>query len=374
MGRPGMGVAALVAALTLAGVACVGGGGEGGSPTPGTGSGAGARVSGELRLFSYSDGFDPGYLAGFYEQYPDVELKTASFNSNAAAMAKIRAGFEVDVLNSCVDEKTLEMVQEGMYTPLDVSRLAHWEDIFPKMKQLPGVMVDGEVYLVPVDAGTAGIMYNADVVIEAPDSWRDLFDPRWRGRAALEDLDVTAIDIGALAIGIEDPLAMSEADLERVTEFLTQNKGNFRTFWGGEAQIKNLFKSGEVVISSGYPGTAKDLREEGVNVRFTVAREGQMLWACGYGITPNAQNLDAAYALLNYYTSLPPQLYAAENWNYQVSNSKILEVAPPGLIEEAALDSFATSSSEEGASPLIPATPPKESRAWTLAWQEVKAA
>lgn len=367
-------VISLAAVMTLLAAAC--GGEEDAGTTEGGGepTGPAPEPTGELRLYSYSDGFDPGYLAGFYEQYPDIELKTAGFNSNAAAMAKIRAGFQVDVLNSCVDEKTLDMVQAGMYAPIDTSRLEHWDEIFPKMKELPGVVVDGEVYLVPVDAGTAGIMYNADVVTEPPDSWTDLFDPQWQGRASLEDLDVTAIDIGALAVGIADPLEMTEGDLQQVKDYLIENKGNFRTFWGGEAAIKNLFKSGEVVISSGYPGVAKDLRKEGVNVQFTVAREGQMLWACGYGITPDAQNLDAAYALLNYYTSVPPQLYAAENWNYQTSNSKILEVAPQDLIEEAALDAFAERSSEEGESPLIPATPPKESRAWTLAWQEVKAA
>ena len=55
------------------------------------------------------------------------------------------------------------------------------------------------------------------------------------------------------------------------------------------------FKSGEIVISSGYPDTAKALQAEGVNAKFAVAKEGQFLWACGYGITPNIDpaNLDA---------------------------------------------------------------------------------
>ncbi len=52
-----------------------------------------------------------------------------------------------------------------------------------------------------------------------------------------------------------------------------------------------------------------------MNVQFAAAKEGQMLWTCGYGISPDIaeENLDAAYALLNWYTSLPPQIYAATN-------------------------------------------------------------
>ena len=110
-------------------------------------------------------------MASFYKEYPDINLETASFGSNDEAIAKLQAGFQADVINSCVDEATLDMVNKGLYAPLDVSRLTHWDDIWPSMKALPGVQVDGKVYLVPADAGTAGIMYNADVVTTPPDSW-----------------------------------------------------------------------------------------------------------------------------------------------------------------------------------------------------------
>ena len=85
--------------------------------------------SGRLRLFSYSDGFDPDYMETFFEQYPDIELDTAAFGSNDEAIAKLLAGFEADVVNSCVDEATLEMVQRGLYQPLDVNRLENWDDL-----------------------------------------------------------------------------------------------------------------------------------------------------------------------------------------------------------------------------------------------------
>ncbi len=92
-----------------------------------------ADVTGTIRLLSYTDGFDPDYLKSFYKQYPNIELETAAMGSNEEAVAKIQAGFEVDVVNSCVDEATLEMVQKGLYMPLDVSRLTHWDDLFPSM-------------------------------------------------------------------------------------------------------------------------------------------------------------------------------------------------------------------------------------------------
>jgi spermidine/putrescine-binding protein len=355
--------------------------GSDGGDDPGTTTGADATgiatgpvdpadITGTIRLYSYGDGFDPEYMATFPETYPNITIETAAFGSNEEAVAKIQAGFEADVINSCVDEATLEMVQKGMYQPLDTSRLENWDAIWPGMKELPGVMVDGEAYIVPVDAGTAGIMYNADVVTTPPDSWTDLFDPQWQGRASMEDLAITAIDVGALANGITDPLGMSSDQLAQVTQYLKDHRDQFRTFWKGDADIKSQFKSGEVVISSGYPGIAKDLRtKDGVNVQFAAAKEGQMLWTCGYGISPDIapENLDAAYALLNWYTSLPPQIYAATNWNYLTSNQGIIEAVPPEVREEAALDSLFTLDN------AIPASPPEDRAAWIAAWTEVKA-
>jgi spermidine/putrescine transport system substrate-binding protein len=328
-----------------------------------------AEITGTIRLLSYSDGFDPKYMASFHEQYPNITLKTSAMSSNEEAVAKIQAGFEVDVVNSCVDEAALEMAQKGIYAPLDTSRLTYWDDLFPSVKELPGVQVNGKVYMLPVDMGTAGIVYNADVVSPPPTSWTDLFDPKWSGRVGVEDVPITAIMIGALANGITDPLHMSDAQLEQVKQFWMQHKDQFRTFWKGDASIKTLFKSGEVVIASGYPDNAKSLTKEGMNVKFVVAKEGQFLWACGYGITPNIdpKNLDAAYALLNWYTSPEAELFEAENWNYQVANKDVLDIAPPEVIEAASLD--APMNMENA----IPAAPPENRAAWVAAWTEVKA-
>jgi spermidine/putrescine-binding protein len=361
-----------LAVVAMLAAACSGDGTDGAaSPTDGSSVEPQnpAEITGTVRLLSYTDGFDPKYLAGFHEQYPNIDLETSAMGSNEEAVAKLQAGFQADVINSCVDEATLEMVQKGLYAPLDTSRLTDWNDLFPSMKELPGIQVDGKVYMVPVDAGTAGIVYDADVVSPAPTSWADLFDPRWKGRASLEDIAITAIMVAALANGISDPLHMSEDELNTVKQYLIDHKSQFRTFWKGDASIKALFKSGEIVIASGYPDTANSLQEEGVNAKFVVAKEGQFLWACGYGISPNIDpaNLDAAYALLNYYTSPKAELFEAAEWNYQVANQKTLDIAPPDVIKRASLEApFHLENA-------IPASPPENRAAWVAAWTEVKA-
>lgn len=356
---------ALIAALALVSAACSS---SSGSPTPSGSGGSAAAPSGTLRLFAYSDGFAPAYMKAFHQQYPDVNLVTSAFGNGDEAVAKMQAGFQADVVNSCVDENTQTMVQNGLYQPLDVSRIPDWKNVFPAMKTLPGVVVDGKVYMIPIDAGTAGIMYNADVITTPPTSWNDLFDPQYQGKAAIEDNSTTAIDIGALANGISDPIHMSSDQLDMVKNFLIDHKSQFRTYWQSDSDITSLFKSGEVVISSGYPGNAQILQREGYNVKFVAAKEGQMLWTCGYGIQTGASNTDAAYALINYYLDWHQELFEAKTWSYQVANQLVLKHASPTLIEQASLDAPYNYQN------AIPASPPTDRQAWTQVWQEVKAA
>jgi spermidine/putrescine-binding protein len=354
---------AVVGSMLLVLVACASGGTS--TATSGTGS---SQISGTVRLFAYSDGFAPAYMANFHKEYPDVNLVTSAFGNGDEAVAKIQAGFQADVVNSCVDENTSTMVQDGLYQPLDLSRIPDWKYIFPAMKKLPGVEVNGKVYMIPVDAGTAGLMYNANVIKTPPNSWTDLFNPQYKGQAAIEDNSTTAIDIGALANGISDPLNMSTQQLQMVTNYLVQHKSQFRTYWQSDSDITQLFKSGEVVISSGYPGNAQILQRDGVNVKFAVAKEGQMLWTCGYGIQTGASNINADYALINYYLAWQQELFEAKTWTYEVANSQVLQHASKSLIQTASLNapySFANA---------IPASPPVNRAAWTAAWQQVKAA
>ena len=374
MARRSLGGLAIIAVFALVAAGCSDSSSTtptattGGSTTPGSPVDP-ASITGTVRLLAYTDGYDPGYIKGFHDTYPNIDLETSPMGSNEEAIAKIISGFEVDVVNSCVDEATLEMVQKGLYMPLDTSRLDNWDDLFPAMQELPGVQVDGKVYMLPVDAGTAGIVYNADEITTPPTSWADLFDPAYSGRMSIEDIAVTGIMISALINHIPDPLHMTDDQLNTAKQYLIDHKSQIRTFWKGGANLKSLFKSGEIVISSGYPDDAKGLQAEGVNAKFVTASEGQFLWACGYGISPDIapENLDAAYALLNWYTSPDAELYEAATWNYQIANQKVLDIAPQSVIDAASLD--APFSMENA----IPASPPENREAWVAAWTEVKA-
>jgi spermidine/putrescine transport system substrate-binding protein len=330
------GLVAIVSAVLVVGTACSS---DTTSTTEPTGSGTSgpAEVTGTVTLFGYEDNFVPEVIDPFLAMYPDLDVQTAVFSSNDEAVTKIQNGFQADVINVCTEE-TGRMVDLGLLQPIDTSRIEGWDTLFPALKDQPGVVQDGEVYMIPNVGGTSGVIYNPDEVPQGVDSYRDLFeDPALAGRVTLEDSASTAIAIGALALGHEDPFNLTEDDITEIRDYLIEHKGQIRALFKGDADFLNLYRSGEIVAGFGYHDYRAAMTREGIPVEF-VSAEGSLAWICGVGLSSTTQNEDAAYAAMNYYVSPTPQSFYAESYTYLVSDQRTLDMLDPALVEELGLD------------------------------------
>lgn len=284
-----------------------------------------APVGGSLRVFTYEDTTAPDLMKPFEEQNPDLEVKTASFGSDEEAAAKLNAGFQADVVESCLDEMA-PLTEEGLLRPLDPAGVPEWRNL--AFTDAPGVTEDGKTWLVPLSAGPQGLIVNVEKAPDAPHSWKALFDPRYKGEASIEgDYELPAVAEAALAMGIREPMKMSKRQLGEVSEFLDSHVGQFRALWQSDSDLVNLFKSGEIVISDGGPGVAARMKEAGIPVEWIAPTEGPLSWVCGLSITSNSENVDAAYRLINWQASPRAQAIRADN-GYVLTNPTAIDLVP----------------------------------------------
>ena len=143
-------------------------------------------------------------------QNPDLDLKTASFNSNKAAAAKLAGGFEADVVEVCADEMQPLLVR-GLIRPLDPDGDHRLRPA--RASRTPHEIRDeaGKVLFVPASAGPHGLIVNTDEVDPEPiDSYTDLFDPAVRGPGG-DRVDAADRDRRwrAMALGMDDPMDLS---------------------------------------------------------------------------------------------------------------------------------------------------------------------
>ncbi|MGH2961715.1 MAG: ABC transporter substrate-binding protein [Solirubrobacterales bacterium] len=355
---------ALVAGLAIATLtlgAC-GFGGDGGdtsvAPAP---KDPDAPASGTLRVFAYGDTVPDEMLDPFREANPDVDLKVATFDSNKAAAAKLAGGFEADVVEVCTDEME-PLVARGLLRPLDASAVKYFDKL--AFSDSPDIRDEaGEVLFVPASAGPHGLIVNTDEIPEGADSYQALFDPRYADNVALEATPLTAIGVTALAQGFEDPMNLSAEKVDEVKQYLLDNRDQFRAFAESDSSMVNLFKSGEVVLADGGRGTTQAMVDDGVPVEWVAPKEGALSWVCGLAITSDAQNIPAAYKLIDYYASPEAQAISAE-LGFVAMNPEALPLVPAKYKQSADPLNLKTA---------IPETQPDDSEAYDRAWQEVQA-
>jgi spermidine/putrescine transport system substrate-binding protein len=307
-----------------------------GSPAPSAGSPGGA--TGTLRVFSFEDELVPQVLGPFKSANPDLNVQTATFTSSDEAVTKLQAGFQADVVNVCVRD-TQRLVDLNLIQPIDTTRVTDWDSIIPAFKDFAGVKVNDTVFMVPNEGGVAGLIWNPKLVPDGLSSWKDVFEnPALAGAATIEDSPYYSIAIGALALGYPDPYNLTDDDLAKVRDYFIAHKDQFRTFYEGDSQFLNLYKSGEIAGGMGFNDYPITLSQTGQKADFLPVPNGTLTWTCGWAIPKSAENVDASYALINSYLSPPAQTYYAENYNYWISNQKSIDALPEKVVQQLSLD------------------------------------
>lgn len=321
-----------------------------------------AAATGTLRFFAYGDTLDERILGPFQEENPDVDLQTASFNSNKAAAAKLAGGFEADVVEVCADEMEPLLVR-GLIRPLDEAGVTDFDKLaISDSEEIRDEA--GGVLFAPVSAGPHGIIVNADEVDASQiDSYTDLFDPAYAGRAAMESTPLTAIGATSMALGMDDPMDLSPDEIDEVKNYLLDNRDQFRDFPESDASMVNDFKSGEVVIADGGRGTTEAMVRDGINAEWIAPKEGVLSWVCGLGITSDAQNIEAAYKLINHYVA-PESQAAVGEAGFVIMNPAAMDLIGAEFRETADPATLDTA---------IPETQPTSADLYDRAWQEVAA-
>jgi putative spermidine/putrescine transport system substrate-binding protein len=190
-------------------------------------------------------------------------------------------------------------------------------------------------------------IYNADTLGIRPDlvgrditSWKDMLDPKFKGKTAI--LNIPSIGIMDAAMICEsagvmkygDKGNMTKPEIDKTVEFLikTKKEGQFRAFWKTFDESVNLMTSGEVVIQSMWSPAVAAVRSKGVPCKYQPLKEGYRSWGDGLAIAKHLSGpqLDAAYEYINWYLSG----WAGGFLNRQGYYSAVLETAKKFMSED----------------------------------------
>ena len=171
----------------------------------------------------------------------------------------------------------------------------------------------GWMTLIPTiyNADTLGI--RPDLISRPIDSWAELLNPEFKGKASI--LDISSIGIMDMAMVCEamgeiqyaDKGNMTKDEIDKTIGIFMEAKrnGQFRAFWKSFDESVNLMASGEVVIQSMWSPAITAVRARGVPCVYQPLKEGYRSWGGGIGLSAGLSGLelDAAYEYINWYLS-----------------------------------------------------------------------
>ena len=290
-----------------------------------------AAAGDDITLFTWG-GYEDDIFAKEYRESYGSKPNIAMFSDQSEALAKIRAGFHVDVVWPCISKIKI-WHDAGVVAPLDTSLLSHWDELVPSLTTLPTASLpDGTPLFAPVDFGQTSIIVRADLAPEYADeenhTWGIFLDEKYKGKLAMFDAVEDHFNLMAIYLGI-DFTDMNDAEIDQVSDVVRKTIPNIRILASDTTTMTQALFSGEIVASAAWNGmmltASQEMEKTGEHGKYVwmKPKEGALTWVCGLTIHPDAKedgNWEQAHALVDAYLAPESQYHELIEWGYGVSN------------------------------------------------------
>jgi len=189
----------------------------------------------------------------------------------------------------------LVAIGDGLAEPYPVEKSAFYKDLIPVAQEKMGPAPFFQV---------VGLTYNPETVKTPPKSWADLWNPAYKGRVGITNLNST-LGTGFL-VEIARMNGGSEANVDAGFAALEKLKPNLAAVAANPGALATLFQQGQIDISPGNFNAIQILKARGVPVEFVAPKEGAIAFKTTIHIVKNAPNQELAFKLIE--AALSPEV------------------------------------------------------------------
>ncbi len=282
------------------------------------------RTQTTLSLLVWEGYADPSFVRAFEEAH-NCKVVAAYMGSSDELVAKLRGGSasNYDVISPSSDVATM-IATTGLAVPLDLSKLPSYQQLSPKLRNLPLVRSGDRIYGVPFMWGPNPLLYDTSAFPKAPETWRALWDAKLRGKISVWD-DLSTVYMAAQILGYDKPdpghlYNLSDEELANVKKKLLELKPNIRKIWSTGGELTNLFQNHEVVAAMGWPLNTNQLRKLNFPIGETIPKENTTGWIDHLMITAASERKELAYEFLEFMIQAQTQTKVTDVTGYVPAN------------------------------------------------------
>jgi putative spermidine/putrescine transport system substrate-binding protein len=211
--------------------------------------------------WGYADGLKSRLIPKFSQDHSGVNV-TLEIGTNAANYAKLLAERSRPVISGGTFNYLYSYrgAADGLWEPFDLANV-------PNAKNLIHGAIMPDTHGIIFGIQPYGIIYNPDRV-DAPTSWLDLFNPKYKGKVGLSDGYFDGYGMTAKAVGRD------VNDIAAGIKAWAAHKDNIGPWPQSPAQTEDLVDKGELWLAWDFGGIAEGARDSGKKIRFTIPKEG----------------------------------------------------------------------------------------------------
>jgi len=334
-----------------------------------------------LNLYIWSDYLAPNTLSDF-EKQTGIKVHVAYYDTNETLETKLLAGssgYDIVVPTASYFER---LIKAGAFLALDSSKLPNLKNMDPQLMSRVTVNDPDNAHGIIYLWGTNGVGYNEKMVKallpDAPlDSWRMVFDPAVASKLAkcgISVLDSPAEMMRAVYSYLgKNPNSQSPEDLAAAEDVLAKIRPYIRNI--NSSEYIEALANGDLCVAVAYNGDVMQARDrareanKGIDIKYSVPKEGSILWFDMLAIPKDAPDPDSAYAFMNYMMS--PQVIAdVSNFKrYADANAAAQALVLPEVKDDPGI--YPTPAQRQGLA-LQLSDSPEQTRAITRVWQKFK--
>ena len=274
-----------------------------------------------LHVYNWSDYIAPDTIANF-EKESGIKVVYDVFDSNETLEAKLlagKSGYDIVVPSNSFLAK---QIKAGVYQELDKSKLSNYGNLNKSLLKAVSVSDPDNKHAFPYMWGSMGIGYNPEKVkaalgVDKIDSWDVLMKPE--NIAKLKSCGVSFLDsptemlpVALHYLGLPTD-TQKKADLKQAEDLFMKIRPSIGYFHSSK-YISDL-ANGNICVAVGYSGDIEQAKtraaEAGgkVKIAYDIPKEGAGSFFDMVAIPKDAENVEAAYAFMNYL--LKPEVMAA---------------------------------------------------------------
>ena len=178
-----------------------------------------------------------------------ITVKVSFADDNLTNFEQLKRGVDYDVVTA--DALWVpRFLEEGLIEPFDPADLSTWGNLYSVAREVP-FWTKGWLYTCYPHAWSPHLLYyNPAEVRTPPDSWEALLDSRYRGKIVLAKEPNDILAKAGVATGAAKPFAMTDAEIARAKDYLTELKPNILKLAQAGAEEIRAFSEGAAIIST----------------------------------------------------------------------------------------------------------------------------